>query len=269
MFEVLGDGEAPSWWGGRGRHQDRLSVLGLVKNETLDLDTAALLWLLVEHKCSVIVAAVPQLAGKTTLLSAVMDLAPPRYSLVYTRGRSEDFAFLDHTSPDSTYIMVSELSNHLPSYMWGRNVRTLFDALDTGYSLAATIHSGSPEQVLALLASEPVGIPRDLLANVGVVVNISMDYGDRGIIRRVDRVTLVRSPQDLCTLYEAGAAGSASPPASSPEAARALGDRLRLADVDLPGELSKRREVLESWMSQGDIEVEAVQRKATAFYAAL
>ena len=58
--------DASGMWGLPGRGAGRLSILDLVGNNTLDLRLASLLWLLVEKKASVIVAAAPQLAGKTT-----------------------------------------------------------------------------------------------------------------------------------------------------------------------------------------------------------
>ena len=146
------DPDAPSWWGGHGRSDDRLTLLDLVRNNTLDLKLAALLWLLVDKNASIVVAAAPQLAGKTTLLTALIDFMPPRYTKVFTRGRNEDFSFL--SSPDSdasnTYILVPELSDHTPAYLWGEEVRTLFQALDDGYSMGATMHADTPETRAAL-----------------------------------------------------------------------------------------------------------------------
>jgi hypothetical protein len=61
----------PSWWGGENRASGRPSLLGLIDNGTMDTQTAALLWLLVDRGSSILAAAGPQLAGKTTL--------PPRF----------------------------------------------------------------------------------------------------------------------------------------------------------------------------------------------
>ncbi|MCH7802101.1 MAG: hypothetical protein IIC24_11250, partial [Chloroflexi bacterium] len=75
---------ANDWWGGEGRSKNRLTILDLISNNTLSTELAALLWLLVEHKTSIITAAGPQLAGKTTLLTALLDLARPRFRSVLT-----------------------------------------------------------------------------------------------------------------------------------------------------------------------------------------
>ena len=127
-----------SWWGGPGRDENRLTILDLVRNDTLDVDTAALLWLLIDAKKSIVVAAAPQLAGKTTLLTALIDLVPPRYEKVYTRGRDEDFSWVSRTNPVNTYVFVPELSDHTPGYLWGNELKRLFQELERGYSMGAT-----------------------------------------------------------------------------------------------------------------------------------
>ena len=81
--------DTPGWWGGEDRASGRPSLLGLIENGTMDLRTAALLWLLVDCKSSILAAAGPQLAGKTTLLTTLLDLMPPTYRRILTRGRQE------------------------------------------------------------------------------------------------------------------------------------------------------------------------------------
>ncbi len=188
---MVGSSAAAGWWGGEERGRDRLSLLDLVSNHTLTLELASLLWLLVEARTSLLAAAAPQFAGKTTLVSALLDLAPPSFSTVLTRGEREDFSFLESTDAAETYVLVPELSDHTAAYLWGDSVRILFDALDAGYAMAATMHADTPEQVLELLAAPPVSVPQRQLHLTGLIVNTRMDYEDRDIIRRVSRVTLL------------------------------------------------------------------------------
>ena len=117
--------------------------------------------------------------------------APPEYEDVLTTGSSEEFSFLDHKEPSTTYILAPELSDHTPAYLWGDKIRTLFDALGRGYSMAATIHADTPEQVLGILSGAPVLVPGHLLHHVNFVVNLSLSYGDRGMERRVGLVSAV------------------------------------------------------------------------------
>lgn len=153
---------------------DPLSLVTLVQNGTLDADLAALLWLTVAHRGAIVVAAAPRLAGKTTVLSAVMDLAPLGTEVVYTHGASEEFAFLDETDPRTTVIVVNEISDHLPIYLWGRRVLRVFEALDRGYSMGATLHADTPEEVLGVLLDPELGTTPALVGHVCLIATLAI-----------------------------------------------------------------------------------------------
>lgn len=245
----------PAWWGGEGRSDDRLTLLDLVRNNTLDLTLASLLWLMVERKASVVAAAGPQLAGKTTLLSAVLDFMPPEYEGVLTTGSSEKFSFLDHKEPSATYILVPELSDHTPAYLWGDNVRTLFDALGRGYSMAATIHADTPEQVIDMLSDAPVLVPGHLLHHAQFVVNLSLSYGDRGMERRVGLVSAVlpgdrtgRTAPGIVSVAQWRPETDTFALENSDSARRALAGSLRMSPAEIEPDLAERGKVLRSWM---------------------
>src|SRR5207253_2972760 len=48
-------------------------------------------------------------------------------------------------SPEATYLLAAELSNHLPIYTWGDQARIAIRALILGDGLGATIHADSLE----------------------------------------------------------------------------------------------------------------------------
>lgn len=254
------------WWGGESRAEGRLSLLDLIRNNTLDVDTAALLWLLVENKSSIIVASMPQLAGKTTLLSALMDFAPPRYERVYANGQDEDFSFLARTDPANTYILIPELSDHTPAYLWGDAVQTLFKSLGQGYSMAATMHADTPEQVLDMLAGYPVYISRDALHHVRVIVNIKMSYGERDMLRRVSQVTLVSQGPTLNYLGGWNRERDTFTHTDSGEARMQLRKRLRRAERRLVAALDSHAETLISWLKQDPASVSDVQQMVVRYY---
>ena len=254
-----------NWWGGEGRGENRLTMLDLISNDTLSTRLAALLWLMVENKTSILTAAGPQLAGKTTLLTALLDLAPPRYSSVLTRGRAEDFSFLEDTDPATTYVLVPELSDHTHSYLWGPSVRTLFDALEHGYSMAATMHADAPEEVAQMLRQPPVAIPGELLHHLGVVINIRMMYGERGMVRRVSGATLVEPGPKFVRLptwnSEDGALAVSEPGQYREAVSMLLGTR------DLDALLAQHQETLEAWLSEGPHTSSSFTDRIAEFYA--
>lgn len=255
---------ANDWWGGEGRAKNRLTILGLISNETLSAELAALLWLLVEHKTSILTAAEPQLAGKTTLLTALLDLMPPQYNSVLTRGKAEDFSFLADTDAASAYILVPELSDHTPAYLWGDSVRTLFDALENGYSMAATMHADAPEHVTHMLRQPPVNIPGELLHHVGVVINIRLMYGERDMIRRVTGVTLVEPGPKFVRLATSNGEDAGLAVLESDESKAAVSRRV--GAFNLPSLLTERREILERWLSEDAIDASSFADRIASFY---
>ncbi len=242
-----------SWWGGPGRDENRLTILDLIRNDTLDVDTAALLWLLIEAKKSIVVAAAAQLAGKTTLLTALIDLVPPRYEKVYARGDDEDFSWVSRTEPAATYVLVPELSDHTPGYLWGDKLKRLFQELERGYSMGATIHADTPEQVLATLEGPPIFIHRELLANLHVVVTLRLD-GDPGeMTRRLEQVSIQppdRSPP-LVTLASRDPQTDTLRHSDSSDARAALSELLRRRPGEVGADLAHRAKTFRQWLDHG------------------
>jgi hypothetical protein len=255
------------WWGGRDRGVDRLNLLDLISNGTLDVGTAAVLWMLVESKSSVVVAAAPQLAGKTTLMTALLDLLPPSITTVITRGRAEDFSFLADTDPARTYILVPELSDHTPAYLWGDKVATLFQALERGYSVAATIHSDDPAQIVDMLTEEPVSVSAERVHHAGAIVNLWLGYGERDMQRRLSRLTLVMPGPELVTIGEWDTEADAFVGRESAEARAALAQRLGTPEPSLDAALDRRVDVLRSWLSASDLGTDGLRHSVAQFYA--
>jgi hypothetical protein len=180
----------------------------LVRTGTLDAELAATLWLLVEGRVPLIVAAQARGVGKTTVLTALLDFLPPGTRLVELAGEDETFDWLPQASelgwhgvarppapgsppvrPDDTVLLASELSEHLPAYTWGAAARIAVRAASIGYGLAATIHADSLDDVFDDLREPPVGLTDDELSRLGVVVILRRVAGDR---RRVVAAHYVR-----------------------------------------------------------------------------
>ena len=259
-----------AWWGGERRDESRLTILDLIRNETLDVEAAALLWLLVAAKKSIVVAAAPQLAGKTTLLTALLDLMSPRYERVFARGRDEDFSFVSSTDPANTYVLVPELSDHTPAYLWGEGLRRLFRELERGYSVGATMHADTPQQVLAMLEGPPLFINRELLANIHVVVTLRLDRGPAEMTRRLVEIAIQapdRSPP-LTTLVSRDRRTDALTHDGTAEATAALSELLRMRAGDVGLDLEHRAATLQSWLDLGLLGTAEFLRLLDQYHAA-
>ena len=134
--------------------------------------TAGLLWALLARRTSIAVVAGPRGAGKTMLLTALLDFLPTGTQRLYLRGCYEPFAFLDDPAvePDRAVLLVNEISGHLPSYLWGPAVRRVLHATRHGFSLAATAHATGADDLVAMLARHPLRVPPPEIAAIEVVV---------------------------------------------------------------------------------------------------
>jgi len=179
------------WWGYHWTPPEQRSLLWLIDRGALDVRLAAFLSLAIEARASFIVVAEPHEAGKTTLLTALIDFLPDNTQPVYLRGWYERFSFLDTLPPESAYLLCNEISSHLPTYLWGRGVRRVFDAALAGYPLATTMHATSAADALDQLASYPLEVPSEQLATIDLVVTIGVGYASNKLLRRITRVERV------------------------------------------------------------------------------
>jgi hypothetical protein len=193
----------------------RRSIVELLREGVLDPELAALVWLLVEARLPLIVAAAGSRVGKTTLLEALLDFLPPGVARIDLRGEAETFDWLPEAgelgwreearrggaaasggrpgqvrpaaaAPTSTYLVAAELSSHMPLYTWGAQARVAIRAAAIGYGLGATIHADRLEEVHAALAGPAVRATEDELASLGVVLVLRVTgWGEDGPVRRV------------------------------------------------------------------------------------
>jgi hypothetical protein len=165
------------------------SIVELIRAGTLDAELAATLWVLIEGRVPLIVAALPRLAGKSTLLDSLLMFLPPGTRTVELEGATETFDWLPQAPelgwrrpaspiphdqppirPDDTVLLIPELSDHLPSYTWGAEARIAVRAASIGYGLAATIHADSLDDVFDELRRPPILLGDDELSRLGVVL---------------------------------------------------------------------------------------------------
>ena len=174
------------------------SIVELIRAGTLDAELAATLWLLIEGRVPVIVAARDRLVGKSTLLNALLDFLPTGIQVRELEGAMESFDWLPQAPelgwrrhapspeaiaasvgmskrrppvrPDNTVLLIPELSDHLPAYTWGAEARVAIRAASIGYGLAATIHADSLDEVFVELRQPPVALNDDELSRLGLVL---------------------------------------------------------------------------------------------------
>jgi len=152
---------------------------------------------LMEQRASVIVAAGPVWAGKTTLFHAMLDFLRPEIEQVTLRGFEEDFSSLGTEKPENTYLVSEEISNHSYEYLWGYQVTKAFELMTKGYAIGATTHARNIKEVAYILNA--LGVSPTQIAGLGAVVTLQVTrgkfYGDEPI-RFVDSVSTLSLTQE-------------------------------------------------------------------------
>jgi hypothetical protein len=183
---------------------DDRSIITLIREGTLDTELAATLWLLLEARVPVIVAAEEGQVGKSTLLDALLAFLPGGTRVIRLAGETETFDWLPQASElgwpghaaaptmpatgdpvraATTVLYAAELSDHLPIYTWGKAAQVAIRAASVGYGLAATIHADSLDDVFETLRRWPVRLSDDELSHLGVVLVMRhLDDGRRRVV---------------------------------------------------------------------------------------
>jgi hypothetical protein len=161
------------WWGWNWEPPIPMSITQILAAGNFDPRTAALCWLVLEAHGSMLIAAEEPHSGKTTTLTALLDLLPRDMRRIFVRGWAETFDYVHHTDPARTLLLANELSSHLPVYLWGPKAVETFRSLRRGYALASTLHADSAEEAAAQLTDE-LGVEPGDLARIDLLLVMRM-----------------------------------------------------------------------------------------------
>ena len=181
------------WWGWHWQPPVPLSIMQIIEAGSADTRLMALVWAMLSRRASVLVAAEPPMAGKTTTLTALLDLVPPDTRKVYLRGHYEtfDFANDEAADPAHTYILANEMSDHLAVYLWGSRIYKTFELLDQGYAIGSTMHAETVDDVIAILNSDPLKVPPRWIAQLTLVINLYVSGTYSPSVRRFNTVHML------------------------------------------------------------------------------
>jgi hypothetical protein len=123
-------------------------------------------------KRSFIVLAVPRLAGKSTVLRAILA---ERLASSPVLTLAEDGQEIDQLVKNSSggYLVIPEITQSaaMPGYIWGADVRRIFKTAKVGVSLAATLHADGPDDAFAQIC-EGCRVPDAEAAKIEFAVHL-------------------------------------------------------------------------------------------------
>lgn len=183
------------WWGYHWDPPRPLSPVEIIGTGSLDARLMATLWAVVSRRRSVMLASEAPQAGKTTTLSALVDFLPEGTVGVFLRGWWASFGWTDEVPAERGYLLINEMSDHLPIYVWGSAARGALELAGQGYGLGATMHADSLPEALALLRDELGATDADL-AGLTIYLQWSAYRTPAGIYRRCESAWHLRLGPD-------------------------------------------------------------------------
>jgi hypothetical protein len=264
------------WWGYHWAPPRPMSAVELIGTPTIDSRLMATLWAVVSRRRSVMLSSEAPQAGKTTMLSALVDFLPPDTTGIFVRGWWEEYDWLDEVPTGTGYLLINEMSDHLPIYVWGRAARGALMLAGKGWGVGATMHADSLPEALDSLRTTLGATDADL-AGLTIYLQYSAYHTPGGMYRRIEEAWHLRLDTDgiLAPVRLGAIAGDRSPSLTGaqhlpsppmlagdggrsarpfvhdPAAYAILAGSLGLTPADLEAELAARSAFLESLAVDG------------------
>jgi flagellar protein FlaI len=206
--------------------EDPLTVIDLIQNETLNLEVAAYLWLLIENKFSCMIIGSTG-AGKTTSLNAIAGLIHPQHKIITVEEVAEinlprenwvsTISRAGFGTEDAgqipLYDLIRSAVRHRPDWIIVGEIRgeesyVLFQALATGHGGLCTMHAEDPETAIKRLTQPPMNIPSSIIPLMHCAISIKhvkapvlVEYGKRVSRRKFVRVSEIESSNRINDIF--------------------------------------------------------------------
>lgn len=181
---------------------DPLTIVDLIKYNTMSSELAAYLWYLIEKKLALLVAG-GTASGKTTTLNALSMFIEPGQKVVSVEDTPE--LNLPHenwvqsvtrgvgTAGEITMFDLLKASLRqrpdiiIVGEVRGQEAYTLLQTIATGHGGLGTIHADSVEAVINRLTTEPMNIPRSLVGSTldCIAMQLKIRLADKSVRRLV------------------------------------------------------------------------------------
>jgi hypothetical protein len=254
-----------------------LSIVDLIQAGTISLEMAAYAMRAMHEGASLLTAARPGGAGKTTVVAALLGFLPPevpiitvdsprviREGLPCQKGDSPIFVErkLGQSPTHSTADPNAELACYLVheigagdwyGYLWGRDVAEFFSLIDGRRRIASCLHADTLEELTGILRGPPLLVAPAAIGRVGLILFIHVLRARGGIQRRVATFWEADGPNPHRLVFQWDAATDSFP---------------RVGEIREPEQFRGNLEFLRGLLDEGVADAAAVRRRVVDFYQA-
>ncbi|MBM4049975.1 MAG: hypothetical protein FJ279_33170 [Planctomycetes bacterium] len=246
-----------------------LSIVDLIKANTVSVEAAGLMLYAVSHGASFFTAAVLGGAGKTTLMASMLGFLAPGTRIVTTA----DGSALKEAAKSQPKGRVCYLAHEIGAgrwygYLWGRDVSGFLSLVGPNRQVASCIHADTLEQFYSIMTTQ-LAVPPALLAKLDLIAFMSVEHSPNGYRRRVAALYEADSAQGQHRLLyaldrKADVLENKAQPSILARLAAAKGKSL----PDAKREVGACRQFLERLVAEDEADWLAVRRRVVEFLSA-
>lgn len=165
------------------------TITDMLMTKTLSVEVAAIIWEALHYELSILIAG-GTASGKTSFLNAITNFFPPNQRILSIEDTREvQLPSFLHWVPMVTRqpnaegkgevsmlnLLVNSLRQRPDRILVGeirrqKEAQVLFEAIHTGHSVYATVHSDSAEETITRLTSPPISVPKAMLPALDLIV---------------------------------------------------------------------------------------------------
>ncbi len=165
------------------------SITDLITSGTMNAETAAWVWLCMQHELSMIISGGTG-SGKTSALNAIANFFPPNQRIISIEDTRElTLPNTLHWVPLSTRLpnpegkgevnmldlVVNSLRMRPDRIIMGEirrkaEAEVLFEAMHTGHSVYGTLHANNAEETIMRLTNPPIDVPKSVLSSLSAIL---------------------------------------------------------------------------------------------------
>ena len=241
------------------------TITDFIRENTISLEAAALLWMAVQNELSIIIAG-GTASGKTSMLNVLSNFFPPNQRIISLEDTRElVLPNTLHWVPLETRLanpegkggisMLDIVINSLrmrPDRIVVGEIRrkaeaeVLFEAMHTGHSVYATLHANNARETINRLTHPPIDLPKQLLSALSLIV--VQHINRRNGRRRTLQIAEVLPNGDARVLIQSNVQKDALEKISEPETMfETLNLYTGLSKEDILADIKNKIEILQ-WM---------------------